>query len=581
MGREINEGHIRHLDKKIREGIGDTIQLKRTRNSLLNISTRLPPEILGHIFRWRVVRNIDHPRLCGLPEGSYDFRLVCHYWFEVASHTPELWSYWGNTSGKLLQRYKLSRSTPVDLGLCSYGTCGLEIDSDGHLRDALRERAEHNAIRSLHLDVERQFLTEILSVIAPDGEGVRCSNIESIGLYYAELFSSRRRPRYLDISQLFTRCRYPKLRHLHLSSQLNISSWEHLALHTATLTTLTLNISDRRSSPTVTQLLSILSSNPRLRVLDLASYAVPCNTGDGPTFPVALRHLKRLSIDADPNPVSQLLRWLDYPEGMDMIELTTTQCTVEETVGILGPFARDFIQRHVGFRDGIGVFVTSDFDEDTISIEIGTVDNINNATQMTTLATFGARDWHYSHGWERFYVDFVAHLPAGSVVYFGGCLHMNIIRKLISTMPNIRELHLTKASLEGGFLLPDLEGPLATNKLLPSLQRLHLEEVRLRDEGWRPLLPYLVHQTSDGQKISLTITGEHKPDRHLCKVLLREMVGLVEELVFNLPLDDRCRWDFCPIRPEDEDEDEGDENEDENEEGGEGDEDEDEEGGEE
>jgi len=50
MGRETNIHLIQALEKRIKEGKGDIIKLKRDRNSLLNISTRLPPEILGHIF---------------------------------------------------------------------------------------------------------------------------------------------------------------------------------------------------------------------------------------------------------------------------------------------------------------------------------------------------------------------------------------------------------------------------------------------------------------------------------------------------------------------------------------------------
>ena len=51
MDREINLDSIRSLDKQIEEYEKAIIRLKRTRNSLLNVSTLLPPEILGNIFR--------------------------------------------------------------------------------------------------------------------------------------------------------------------------------------------------------------------------------------------------------------------------------------------------------------------------------------------------------------------------------------------------------------------------------------------------------------------------------------------------------------------------------------------------
>jgi len=75
------------LEKQIEEGDGDIIKLKRARNSFI-ISVRVPPEILGKIFVWRVLRNTGGPGcwndFCGLEKGTYDFPLVCHRWFEVA-----------------------------------------------------------------------------------------------------------------------------------------------------------------------------------------------------------------------------------------------------------------------------------------------------------------------------------------------------------------------------------------------------------------------------------------------------------------------------------------------------------------
>ena len=87
MDQEINLNSIRALEKQIQEHERAIIQLKRARNSLLNVSTLLPPEILGRIFCWNVVRD---GYFGGLPKASHNFLLVCHHWFQVASGTPGL-----------------------------------------------------------------------------------------------------------------------------------------------------------------------------------------------------------------------------------------------------------------------------------------------------------------------------------------------------------------------------------------------------------------------------------------------------------------------------------------------------------
>jgi hypothetical protein len=52
MDREINLDSIRALEKQIQEHEKALIKLKRARNSLLNVSTLFPPEVLGSIFQW-------------------------------------------------------------------------------------------------------------------------------------------------------------------------------------------------------------------------------------------------------------------------------------------------------------------------------------------------------------------------------------------------------------------------------------------------------------------------------------------------------------------------------------------------
>ena len=93
MDCEVNLNPIRALEEQIREHEKTAIRLKHVRNSLLNVS-KPPPEVLGKIFHWNVTLKGDFG---GLDEGSHNFPPpVCHHWFEVASRTPELWSFWSN-----------------------------------------------------------------------------------------------------------------------------------------------------------------------------------------------------------------------------------------------------------------------------------------------------------------------------------------------------------------------------------------------------------------------------------------------------------------------------------------------------
>jgi hypothetical protein len=538
MGHEINIDLILDLERQIEEGAGDIIKLKRARNSLLNISTIVPPEILGSIFRWNVIPNGSLPPFGALPKSAYNFLLVCRRWFDVASHTPELWSFWGNTLEKWSRWYKRSGTTPVDLVLNQGDSMS---DSDicprWPLRDALRDRAASDTIRSLHLFNDRFLAAFVLSILTPDDEDVRRSSIESISL------------QYVDASRFFARHRFPKLWYLSFSTGVTISSWQDFELRTTALTTLSLTFNSVPRVPTTPQLLSILASNPRLQSLTLSNYMVPRGGGDGSTVPVPLRHLKKLILTGDFCFIFQLLRRLDHPETMDEIALTVLYCRVEDILGTLGPYMQGYIQRNGRFRDGLGIHVASSIRH--ISVRVSTINRVTRPISKNSFATFAATfgDELPLPAENRLYIEFVAHIPSEYVVYFGGEVSVDVVRGIVATMPKIRKLHLTGALLVGRFLQPDLDGPLSSEKLLPSLRWLHLKDTALEEDDWSPIIPYLTHQTSGGQRISLTIEGARQ---HICKDVLEEIKGLVEELVLKLILDDDCPFDYCLVSEEEE-----------------------------
>ena len=527
MGREINHDSILALDAQ-------TIRLKRTRNSLLNIA-RIPPEILGRIFRFNVAE-VGNPHFAEIPKGSYNFLLVCHHWFQVALHTPELWTSWGNNLKDWKRWYLRSGIFALDLILDGCD-CGND-DFDEALRDALRDRATRDVIRKVHLTSnQRGFLTPIVSSLIPEGEDVRSSSIESIVLGR------------VDASDLFTRYRFPKLRNLHLSGHFRISSWDHLKSTTTALTSLSLGPADTLSPspsaiPTTSQILSLLTSNPNLRSLMLNSLFIDDDSEYDPMLQVPLRHLEWISLMGSFHDVFPILRRLEFPERMNYGEITLHDCTPQEVREEIGPYIRDYFRRDPRFRDRLEVLLESDIHYILISASVVEVRHHSPDRQLQggpPRGRFGVglSQIMSSDVRKKLSIDILALLPQENIIDF----HTNlpVTEEVIVGMPNLEALHLTHP-VAPGFLLPDPNGPNAHKKLLPSLRRLYLEDAEAVDDDWDPLVTYLTHQTSGDQAVSLELFGHRV---HVCSEVIEQIEGLVEELIYEPDPNQECPFDKC------------------------------------
>jgi len=411
-------------------------------------------------------------------------------------------------------------------------------DFDKALGDALRDRAARDVIRKVHLKSNKTgLLIAIISSFIPEGEDVRPSSIKSIMLSN------------VDVSGLFARHCFPKLRNLHLSGRFRISSWDCVTSTTMALTNLSLDFNYTLPSsavPTVSQISSLLTSNPNLRSLALSALPINNDGVDGPRLQVPLRHLERISLTGTLHHVFPILHRLDLPEGVDYGEVTLYDCTPQEVLEVIGPYIRDYLRRDPRFRDRLEIVVLS------------TVRCISFHASVVGVGYHGPNQLP-QHGppYGRFRVmlsqsipcyvgrrlctDVLALLPQESIVSFE--TDLSVTEEIVVAMPNLEALYLISPVVFDRFLLPDTKGPNAYEKLLPSLRRLYLENAKVAYGNWDPLVTYLICQTFGGQVVSLNVFGKGV---HICSEVIKQIEGLVEELVYVPDPREGCPFNECP-----------------------------------
>ena len=253
-----------------------------------------------------------------------------------------------------------------------------------------------------------------------------------------------------------------------------------------------------------------------------------------------MRDLQRLTIDGVSHSISQLVSRLDYPHKMEEMTLTVAKCNVQDILGTLGRLARDYIVREARNRAQVGVQLQCR--PDSISLLVNALPMSATQSERQTFAILtGMLEGEIAHNeYVEFCTNLVACAPVEEIVYFGGEMSMEVAKRLIPEMRNLKELYLFHAQLEEGFLQP--ERRTIRMSFLPSLELVRLEGV-FSDQGcWRPLLQFLARATEGGQKVSLSILGPHD---HICRDVLQEMMGCLDKLTRDWTVNDVCPFDVC------------------------------------
>ena len=520
MDYRTHADSIRALEEQIREHEMAIIRLKRSRNSLLGIS-KLPPEVLDKVFHWNVTLKGDFD---GFDKRSHNFLLVCHHWFEVASQTPEIWSFWGNTPKDWAGWYRRSGTTPLDLILGDDGY-GKAKYFDTNLRNALQDRAARDTIRRVHLTADDpRLLNSIIASLTSTSEVLQPNSMESFILRNGSDMS-------MDLSDFFAHYRFPKLRRLDLTD-CAISSWGCLTSRTSTLTTLRLDLTHPSLAPTTSQLFSIFASNPALQKVTLRKRGIPDDGGSGESSRVQLRHLKGLKLMGGLRHIVRLLHQLDLPRNMEKLTFYLHDCDATEISQVIGPYLRGLLQHRDRPQNGLKVSASSRHytsrtchitllvsDAEGIGFSVPAQARIDRFVAITV----APNEILDGNALERATLDLITHIPREEVVHFQTYNNSIATGDACTQFPNLRALSFDSVPLPAAFTGPLVED----GKILPSLEYVLLEEASVNDGDWSPLVEFLTCRVSSGNRLD-TLVIANSPA--MCPEAMEDIMGMVRML---------------------------------------------------
>ena len=511
------------MEEQTREHERAIIELKRTRNSLLNIS-KLPPEVLGNIFRWNTAPTSD---FLAWVDRTHNFLFVCHHWFEVGSRTPELWSFWGTS----LKEWKLC---------CRYpGAAPLDLVLDGNPHDdhldrdlhkILQGRATRDTIRRIYLKANAEILlSSIISSLTVNCEEFQSNSLESFTLLHDGIVP-------VDLTNFFAHCRFPKLQHLEFSGYV-APRWDLLWSRTGALTTLILDSVFPSPMPTTSELLSTLAFNPALQKVSVA--ISPPRDGITSSIRVSLRNLKDLGLSGDVRDVVGVLRLLDHPSKLDL-SLGLHNCTVGDISRIVSPYLRDYVGRRGRPQNGLGVYVSEG--GNTIGHNVGDVGTLDPSIPSDRVAWFLSIGIYLDETppkdlLERAILDLITYTPQEEITYFHAFKEPLAIEVISAHFPNIKALHFGDTSIRPGNLGGDRE-------IFPSLQSIYLHDVIVGDDDWSPLTTFLARHASSGNQLdTLEVFGSP----HMCIEVVEDIRNMVRHFRTEPPhLRRPCPFDTCP-----------------------------------